>query len=66
MNIFYSDNETSGSLSQFNIWHGRHQTGYKHRCFTSDVGDAFSWKAMEEAELTGAYMDIPSQCDGMF
>ena len=62
----YSDNQTSGSISQFNIWHGKHTVGHRHRCFLNEIGDVFPWKVMEEAEIFGAYMDIPSQCDGLF
>ncbi|XP_053381797.1 sushi, von Willebrand factor type A, EGF and pentraxin domain-containing protein 1-like [Mercenaria mercenaria] len=59
----HADTNTSGSISQLNVWRGKYTADNRHRCFSSEVGDILSWKTMEEAEIVGAYMHIPSQCD---
>lgn len=65
--LFSTDRNSKDSISMVNIWDGeKFKERYRHRCFSSEVGNLVSWKQMEESQLFGAYIQIPSQCDGKF
>lgn len=62
---FNSEENVSGSFSQFQFWRGKHMFGNQQRCFSKEDGNIVTWKHFEESDLTGAFFYFPSLCDGM-
>lgn len=54
---------TDVAISQLHIWNGLWNT-QTTRCSSSAAGDILPWRLFGDAEIDGAYLDIPSQCDG--
>ncbi|KAL3870958.1 hypothetical protein ACJMK2_038983 [Sinanodonta woodiana] len=50
-------------ISQLNVWSSTHANQRSNKCFSESVGDLIPWYLFEEADLSGAYMQIPSFCD---
>lgn len=57
-----------GSVSQLNIWHGSKTNLLQEssrNCFDSGLGDLVNWQMFAEANITRAFLQTPSECDGM-
>ena len=63
---YFIDEEYDGGISQLNIvteFYDEIASG--KRCFHSDVADILSWHEFGGANMSGAFITAPSDCDGM-
>ncbi|KAL3870926.1 hypothetical protein ACJMK2_038954 [Sinanodonta woodiana] len=61
--VILGNDDFTGSISQLNVWSSTHANQRSSKCFSESVGDMIPWYLFEEAELSGAYMQIASFCD---
>ena len=58
------ESTTQVAISHLDVWYGLRNISQSSRCSSTLVGDMISWQLFADSDLDGAYVDIPSQCDG--
>ncbi|KAL3870955.1 hypothetical protein ACJMK2_038980 [Sinanodonta woodiana] len=61
--VLLGNDDFTGSISQLNVWSSSNAKQRRDKCFSESVGDMIPWYLFEEADLSEAYMQIPSFCD---
>jgi len=64
MNNTFVDLETDVTFSQLNVWSAEQHMTSDRRCNAGVNGDVIGWKELENAEIEGAFIQVPSVCDG--
>ena len=62
----FSEEDFVGGISQFNIGTGIYSAiAEDNRCFNTELPEFLSWYEFGAANMTGAFIRAPSECDGM-